>query len=257
MERRRTTLIVIAMLLSSHISSHAYMKFVIDKSCIAAETGNTALIKKLEDDHNKQLDSIKSRKKKIASYTASMATIKELYKLSMQNVRGFGTESVYYREMAEEFGKMPLNTARALKAISHSPVVNYINGLNYISNIQLHAISLIGTFVDIVSNGSVRLSDFTSHKKGDKLSELLKKAHIRKGDGYNFLDRNERLTLANSLLFDLRNLNYNLEQLVYVSQYCGLREMLYNLDPMTWYNYVNAKYDVEYAIMQWNNDPLI
>ena len=129
--------------------------------------------------------------------------------------------------------------------------------LNYISNIQLHAISLIGTFVDIVSNGSVRLSDFTSHKKGDKLSELLKKAHIGKGDGYNFLDRNERLTLANSLLFDLRNLNYNLEQLVYVSQYCGLREMLYNLDPMTWYNYVNAKYDVEYAIMQWNNDPLI
>ncbi len=32
-------------------------------------------------------------------YSVSMATIKELYKLSMQNISGFGTESGYYKEM--------------------------------------------------------------------------------------------------------------------------------------------------------------
>lgn len=257
MERLRTTLIAMAMILSSHIATCAYVRVVIDPKSIAAVGANTALIKKLEDDHNKQTDSIKSRKKKIAAYTASMATIKELYKLSMQNVRGFGSESVYYREMGEEFGKIPLNTVRAMKAIKSNPFVNYINGLNYIYDIQLKAVSLVGTFVDIVNDGRVSLSDFTSKRPGDKLSELLKNAHIGKGDGYNFLDRNERLTLANSLLFDLRQLNYDLEQLVYVSQYCGLRDMLYNIDPMTWYNYINAKYDVEYAILLWKNDPLI
>lgn len=256
MERLRTIVIVCVVLMSVRLTVSA--KFVVvDVNCIKAVGANTALIKKLEDDHNKQTDSIKARKKKIAAYTASMATIKELYKLSMQNVRGFGTESVYYREMGEEFGKIPLNTARALKAIKKNPFVNYINGLNYISDIQLKTVSLVGTFIDIVTNGSVRLSDFRSQKKGDKLSELLKNAKIGKGDGYNFLDRNERLTLANSLLFDLRQLNYDLEQLVFVSQYCGIRDMLYNIDPMTWYNYINAKYDVEYAIMMWKNDPLI
>ena len=256
MERLRTTLIA-CVLLAAPLAAGA-KRVVIDKSSITAVGANTALIKKLEDDHNEQLDSIKSRKRKIAAYTASMATIKALYKQSMQNIRGFGTETVYYRQMADEFGKIPLNTARAMKAISRrNPVVNYVNSLNYILNIQIHAVSLVGTFVDIVNNGRVSLSDFTSKRKDDKLSELLKNAHIGKGDGYNFLDRNERLTLANSLLFDLRQLNYNLEQLVYVSMYCGVQDMLYNLDPVTWDNYINARYSIEYAVLQWKNVPLI
>lgn len=257
MERLIAKLLVSAMLLSLPFAASAYYRVVIDPKCIGAVSANTALVKGLEDEHNQQLDSIKARKQKIAAYSASMSTIKELYRQSMQNVRGFNEESVYYREMAEEFAKIPVNTAKAVKAISRSPFVNYINSLNYILNIQMNAVSLVGTFVDIVNNGKVSLSDFTSHKSNDKLSELLKNAHIGKGDKYNFLDRNERLTLANSLLFDLRQLNYNLEQLVFVSNYCGIRDMLYNLDPLTWYNYFNAKYSVEYAVRQWQQDPLI
>ena len=257
MERLRMVFIAFAMSLSSHLTAYAQVKEVNDPKTTAAVVANTALEKKMEDEHNEVLDTIKSRKKKIESYTASMTTIKELYKMSMQNVKGFGYETVYYKQMVEEFSKIPDNTARALKAINHSPVVNYINSLDYILNIETHAISLIGTFVDIVNNGKVSLSDFTSKSKDDKLSQLLKDAHLGKGDGYNFLDRSERLTLANSLLYDLRSINIQLEQLTYVCQACGVAEMLFNLDPISWFKVMDLKYTVESAILQWDMDPLI
>lgn len=257
MERLKTTLIALTMLFTSHVASNAQGRLVSDPWSTAAVGVNTVAIEKMEGEQNKQLDSIKARKNKIAAYTASMETIKELYKLSMQNVRGFGDESVYYVQMAEEFGKIPVNTARALKAINHSPFINYINSLDCIVNIQLHSISLVGKFVDIVNNGKVSLTDFTSKSKDDKLSQLLKDAHIGKGDGYNFLDRLERLTLANSLLYDLRSLNNQLEQIVYTCQVCGFVDMLRNLDPESWYNVLGMQIIVENAISRWDYDPLI
>lgn len=257
MERLKTTLIALTMLFTSHVASNAQGRVVSDPWSTAAVGVNTVAIEKMEGEQNKQLDSIKARKNKIAAYTASMETIKELYKLSMQNIRGFGDESVYYVQMAEEFGKIPVNTARALKAINHSPFMNYINSLDCILNIQLHSINLIGTFVDIVNNGKVSLTDFTSKSKDDKLSQLLKDAHIGKGDGYNFLDRLERVTLANNLLYELKSLNYQLEKIVYISKICGLADMLRNLDPESWLNVLAMKGIVEYAVWQWDYNPLI
>jgi len=257
MERLRPTLIALVMLFATHLTSHAYIKVVIDPQTIAAVTANTALIKQMEDAQNKQIDSIKVRKQKIATYTASMQSIKELYRMSMQNIKGFGQETVYYKQMAEEFCKIPDNTAAALKAINHSPVVNYINSLDYIANIQLHAIGLVATFVDIVNNGKVSLTDFTSKKENDKLYQLLKNANIGKGDGYNFLDRYERLSLANSLLYEIHSINVQLELMTYVCKACGVREMFRNLDPLSWYSLLSMKSIVESAICQWDRNPLI
>ena len=193
MERLRMVFIAFAMSLSSHLTAYAQVKEVNDPKTTAAVVANTALEKKMEDEHNEVLDTIKSRKKKIETYTASMTTIKELYKMSMQNVKGFGHETVYYKQMVEEFSKIPDNTARALKAINHSPVVNYINSLDYILNIE----------------------------------------------------------------YDLRSINIQLEQLTYVCQACGVAEMLFNLDPISWFKVMDLKYTVESAILQWDMDPLI
>ncbi len=60
---------------------------------------NTASQKLIEDQHNLRLDSIAANQQKVERYSVSMATIKELYKLSMQNISGFGTESRYYKEI--------------------------------------------------------------------------------------------------------------------------------------------------------------
>jgi hypothetical protein len=59
----------------------------------------TAAQKLIEDKHNERLDTISAKQKKILQYTATMEGIKELYHLTMTNVRGFGEETAYYKEI--------------------------------------------------------------------------------------------------------------------------------------------------------------
>ena len=88
---RKAALVIAALLLSTH-STNAWVRVVYDINSTAAVGANTAFQKIIEDRHNARLDSIRSKQAKIMSYTASMQTIKELYRMSMQNVSGFGEE---------------------------------------------------------------------------------------------------------------------------------------------------------------------
>lgn len=252
MGKIRKTALAVATLLLSTLSSNAGVRVVYDINSTAAVGANTAFQKIIEDSHNARLDSIRSKQAKIMSYTASMQTIKELYRMSMQNISGFSEESAYYRQMAENFLQVPGNTARAVKAINRCPGINYVNSLNEIVNIQAEVVGLIEDFVDIVNNGKVDLSAFTSGKSNDKLSILLKQAHLGKGDGYNFLDRYERLTLANKLLSHIVDINTRLLQIVYICEYCRtFSNFMYSIDLLTWASYFDGKAMVESVVSDW------
>lgn len=249
---RRFAVVLSALLLSVHSANAAWVRVVYDKSSIAAVGANTAFQSVIESSHNASLDSIRSKQEKIMAYTATMESIKELYRMSMQNVSGFGEESAYYRQMAENFLQIPGNTARAVKAINRCPGINYVNSLNEIVNIQAEVVGLIEGFVDIVNNGKVSLSAFTSGKSNDKLSMLLKNANLGKGDGYNFLDRYQRLTLANKLLTHIVDINTRLQQIVYICEYCrNFSNFMFNIDPLTWASYFEGKNMVESVISDW------
>ena len=75
-------------------------KVVIDKNCIKVVAANTASQKLIEDQHNQRLDSIASKKQKVELYSVSMATIKELYKLTMENIRVSGRRACTTRKSA-------------------------------------------------------------------------------------------------------------------------------------------------------------
>ena len=90
-------LLIIILVCSFSVS--AQYRVVMDPYCLKAVSTNMATQKAIEDEHNKRLDSISSKQNKLEQYTVSMATIKELYKLTMENVTGFGTESRYYIEI--------------------------------------------------------------------------------------------------------------------------------------------------------------
>lgn len=250
---KKLMIILTIVLVSTNSTKAAWIKVVYDKNATAAVGANTAFQGIIENNHNARLEGIRYKQKKIMSYTASMESIKELYRMSMQNIRGFGEESAYYRQMAENFLQVPGNTERAVKAINRCPGINYVNSLNEIVNIQAEVVSLIEDFVDIVNNGKVDLSAFTSGKSNDKLSNLLKNAHIGKGDGYNFLDRYERLTLANKLLSHIVDINLRLQQIVYICEYCRtFSNFMYSIDPLTWASFFSGKNMVESVISDWN-----
>lgn len=252
MEKKKVFLLCCMMLFIVSTAKSAYVKVVYDPWAISAEKANTELIRLTENEHNQELDSINDKQAKIAKYSATMESIKELYRMSMQNISGFGNESVYYKEMAMEFAKVPVNTAAALKAMKGCPIINYINSLNEISNIQMSVIGIVATFADVVNNGKVSLSDFTS-KKNDKLSQLLKNAHAgKKGDGYNFLDRYERLNLCCTLISQLRDINMRLEQITYICKYCkSISNLVYSLDPDSWCDIMTGANIAESIISEW------
>lgn len=253
MESIKKILLSLIVLLLYCVSSNAtVVRLVIDKKSVAAVTANTAIQSSIEFIHNKTLEEIRKKQEKIMSYTASMESIKELYRMSMQNISGFGEESAYYRQMVDNFLQVPGNTARAVKAINRCPGINYVNSLNEIVNIQTDVVGLVEKFVDIVNNGKVDFSAFTSGKSNDKISTLLQNAHLGKGDGYNFLDRYQRLTLANELLAHIVDINTRLNQIVYICEYCRtFSNFMYNIDPLTWATYFQGANMVQGVINDW------
>lgn len=253
MESIKKILLNLIVLLFYSISSNAVVaRLVIDKKSISAVSANTAVQSSIEIVHNKTLEEILKKQDKIKSYTATMESIKELYRMSMQNINGFGEESAYYKQMVDNFLQIPGNTARAVKAINRCPGINYINSLNEIVDIQTDVVGLVEKFIDIVNNGKVDLSAFTSGKSNDKLSVLLQNAHLGKGDGYNFLDRYQRLTLANELLAHIMDINIRLNQIVYICEYCRtFSNFMYNIDPLTWATYFQGINMVQSVINDW------
>ena len=124
--------------------------------------------------------------------------------------------------------------------------------MNEVVNIQTDVVGLIEKFIDIVNNGKVDFTEFTSGKTNDKLTLLLKKVHLGKGDGYNFLDRYQRLTLANELLAHIIDINTRLQQIVYICEYCRtFSNFIYNIDPLTWATFFQGRNMVESVVNDW------
>ena len=78
------TILLGTFLFAASVPTFAGWRIVIDRNCIATVGANLASQKLIEGQHNQRLDSIASKKQKVELYTVSMATIKELYKLSME-----------------------------------------------------------------------------------------------------------------------------------------------------------------------------
>jgi hypothetical protein len=92
------------LVICSATRANAGWRVVIDLKTTKAVATNAASQKVIEDKHNQRLDSISSKQQKLMKYTAAMESFKELYKLSVQNVTGFGEESKYYAGDIQHYG---------------------------------------------------------------------------------------------------------------------------------------------------------
>lgn len=249
MEKRR--IIILAVVLTLSLSSHAYYKIVFDPWTTKQVALNAGAQKAIEDKHNKRLDSISAKQSKIAGYTAAMATIKELYQMTMQNVEGFGPESAYYKEIFSCAADILTDVPVVLKAIAKSPVKNYVLCLNELADVTIETEGLIHDFKDIVNNGTVRLPDIQIIK--ENIPERGGRFDMGNNDGYNFLDRYERLTLANNIYSRLLTMKYKMDAMVMMCRYCGWSDAFFALDPESWAAYFTGTNMVTGIINDWNN----
>ena len=219
---------------------YAGWKVVIDKNCVKVVTSNTASQKLIEDQHNQRLDSIASKKKKVELYSVSMATIKELYKLTMENVSGFGTESRYYKEIGSCAFDILKDVPELIKTVNQAKFTNKLYCLTELGGLVMETQQLVGNFVNIVNNAKVQ-----NPLKGQGTAE-------KKNDGYNLLDRYERLTLANSIYTGLMEIRYKVEGMMLMAQYATVNDLFFAIDPEGWANIVTMKNQVGGLIRDWN-----
>lgn len=230
MGKMRIPLLAIACLTAT--SGFRAWKVVIDPYCVKAVAANLASQKVIEDQHNKRLDSISSKKAKVELYTVSMATIKELYKLTMENVSGFGTKSRYYSEIGSLAVGIIADVPVLVKMVSNANFSNKLLCLNELAGLVTETQQLVADFVNIVCNAKVQ-----NPLKGQATAET-------KGDGYNFLDRYERLTVANAIYSDLMKIRYKVEGLVAMARYATKSDLLFAIDPEGWANAVTMQNQV-------------
>ena len=245
MGKTRIVLAIVAMLTAGY--AHAAWRVVIDPWTTGAVTANAASQELIESQHNARLDSINSKQQKLMQYTATMATIKELYKMSMENVSGFGAESQYYVEIGATVAEIFKDVPVVLQYMGKSPGKNYVICLNEIMNIVLETESLVKDFVDIVNNGKIQ----NPIKKTKGVPNVNAPASGQ-GDGYNFIDRYERLTLANRIYTHLLEIRYKMEAITMMCQYCSdMNNLLLAIDPDSWAAYFTGKNIVDGLISDW------
>ena len=280
MDKKRLLVIMLASVLLT--DAHAAWRVVIDPWTAGQVAENTASQKLIEEQHNTRLDSISSKQQKIMQYTAAMETIKELYRISMQNITGFGEETKYYGEICQLTLSIMTDVPTVLEYIAKSPVKNYILCLNEMNNVVLETEGLVADFVDIVNNGKIH-NPFkkatvitTCPRCGGNLKTIDTGSkdvpHVyvcqkcgwntnknvsteeNVGDGYNFLDRYERLTLANRIYSRLLEIHYKMEAMKYMCEYAnGLSDVLFAIDPESWATWFTAKNMIDGIINDWNS----
>ena len=170
-----------------------------------------------------------------------MATIKELYKVTMQNVRGFGMESKYYNEIGRCAYDIILDVPELVKVVGKAKFHNKVMCLSELAGLVMETRQLVGDFVNIVNNATIE-----NPLKG-------KNAVEKKSDGYNFLDRYERLTVANNIYTRLMEIRYKVEGMMAMAQYATMNDMFFAIDPEGWANVVTMKNNVSGLITDWNN----
>ena len=228
-------------------SAKAYVKVVIDPWTTEAVTQNTASQGLIEDQHNTRVDSINDKQQKIMQYTTAMQTIKELYVMSMQNVNGFGEETKYYSEIFSATVDIFRNVPVVLGYINSSPVKNYILCVNEMADVVAETQGLVADFINIVNNAKISVPGDSSITKNIPLQS-------KKSDGYNFLDRYERLTLANNIYSRLLQIKYKMEVMAMTCQFCnGISDVLFAIDPESWAAYFTGKNIAEGLVNDWNN----
>ena len=218
----------------------AQYRVVMDPYCIKAVTTNMTTQKAIEGEHNKRLDSIASKQNKLEQYTVSMATIKELYKVTMENVSGFGTESRYYVEIGSCALDIIKDVPELIKVVNKAKFQNKLLCLNELGNVVAQTQQLVGDFVNIVNNAKI-----DNPLKGQATSE-------KKSDGYNLLDRYERLTLANRIYSDLMSIRYKIQGMMAMAQYATMNDLFFAIDPEGWANIMVAKNQVNGLVLSWN-----
>ena len=128
---------------------------------------------------------------------------------------------------------------------------NYVLCLNELADIVIETEGLIHDFIDVVNNGKIKLPDNPIIRQ--KIPNGGGRYNMGQGDGYNFMDRYTRLTLANKIYSRLLEMKYKMDVMVMMCQFGTWGEVFFAIDPESWASVYQASNMVDGIINDWNN----
>lgn len=223
-------------------SSVFSQRVVVDARTTAQVVENMIIQLAVENQHNQILDTISSKQEEILVKTSAIYASKELTMQTLQNVKGFGIESMYYKEISITSLKIADLSTQAISAIKKSSMINKANAVLAVGNLSLKTTQLVNDFVNIVTNCTV---ENPLKKNGLDGAE-------EKKDSHNLLDRYERMNLAAQISYDLKKIKGQLNAIIFYANYGDWGTLVKQLDHKTWATLFNCKIISDKLVNQWN-----
>jgi ribosomal protein L16/L10AE len=190
-----------------------------------------------------------TQKKIIAAEVAVTAAMTRMHKVEekmleyMSNVSG-AFQNLYQIKRAGELvvKEIPANIAEVRRAIGEGhfegTAVAVLAG-QQIADMTEQMMSLYPFMRQLVTSGSYSTGHKDEHGK-----DISKKV--------NLLDSYERYYICTTVVNSLEQINGSLWLLAWEIRTMRFRDLLFALDPIGWYNIINMKYIVDYAVREWN-----
>lgn len=227
------------------LSGQAVYRVVLDKGCVEQVLKNTSMQLAAETAHNIELDSIQATKEKIRDKSVSIELVKEASLLTLKNIQGFGIESAFYKDIALAASEVITKAPLVISTFAKTPMQNKALMINEVSGLVFRCRQLVADFNNIVNNSKV---ESPLKKAGEETTD-----NDKKGDGYNLLDRYERMALANTIATDIRMISQKLTKMYFIAQYGTWNNLFWKIDCKTWAYMYSGKDTADRLIQQWKH----
>lgn len=238
----RLRIISLLILLCGGYDTIFSQRLVVDAKAIELVGKNMGSQMAIETPHNSYLDSIKGKQEDLVFKTGQMAAIAETLKITYRNVSGFKEESAFYKAMAKYALSIASNSSKVISAIGKSNMPGKARMILEVGSIVSASTQLVNDFIGIVTNCNVK------NPLQGKSSDTGK----AEKDGYNMLNRNDRLSIAISIVSDLKKLDRELLYMQWYAMYSNWSNVVWRIDSDTWRSYYGGKEIAEGIIKNWN-----
>lgn len=235
-------LMIICLALSSALGAFSQVNTNIDVKTLEQVMLNSALQEGVEYLHNEQVDSIKKKQERLLGLATSLAGLKDLFMITLDNARGFGTESGIYRSIVTTSLSIVTRAGQATKAIADSNLAGQAIASIKVYGLLTEAAHLGNLFFNIVTNATVE----------NPLKSKMPGSESSRKDGLNLLNRHERLYMALKISMELKKIDHELVMICYYCKYNSLSALLLNVDRETWVNYHYTNFSAKQLINKWN-----
>lgn len=198
---------------------------------------------KIRDDYlnllNQETEKTQKTQDDTQKKVAHMASITEGMKEVMSNVKGFGVESGFYKQIIADMQVIVTQTPLVLSEINKRPAINTAFALANVSNLVERSTALVDDFCTIVNNGTVK-NPFRNRDKD------------KEDDGDNYMQREKRLEMAVKISYDISRIRQTIEVILLNYRYASLTDLWIRLDYKSWAYLIGMESNARYVISMWN-----